>query len=61
MADSQPHPDYVIHTDEEPLRLERQARLYDIFAEVARLNLAGCSRVLDAGCGSGAIGLRCFA
>jgi ubiquinone/menaquinone biosynthesis C-methylase UbiE len=55
MADSQPHPDYVIHTDEEPLRLERQARLYDISAEVERLELAGCSRVLDAGCGSGAM------
>lgn len=55
MTDSQAHPDYVIHTDEEPLRLERQARLYDIPAEVARLDLGGCSTVLDAGCGSGAM------
>jgi ubiquinone/menaquinone biosynthesis C-methylase UbiE len=55
MTTSQGHPDYVIHTDEEPLRLERQARLYDIAAEVRRLELSGCTRVLDAGCGSGAM------
>ncbi len=48
-------PDYVIHTDEEPLRLERQARLYDMSAELRRLALDGCRRVLDAGCGSGAM------
>jgi len=55
MTAPQPHADYVIHTDQEPLRLERQARLYDMAAEVRRLALEGCSRVLDAGCGSGAM------
>ena len=28
MPDSQFNPEYVIHSDEEPLRLERQARMY---------------------------------
>jgi ubiquinone/menaquinone biosynthesis C-methylase UbiE len=49
------HEDYVIHTDEEPLRLERQARLYDMQAELQRLRLGGSRRVVDAGCGSGAM------
>lgn len=47
------NPDYVIHTDEETQRLERQARLYDLEVDLAFAAVAPGERVLDAGCGSG--------
>jgi len=47
--------DYLLDSDVEPLRLERQARIYGFDEDLAHLALAGDERVLDAGCGSGAI------
>lgn len=47
------NPDYVIHTDEEPRRLERQARLYDVDDDLRFAAVGANDRVLDAGCGSG--------
>lgn len=51
--DSSYNPDYVIHTDEETNRLERQARLYDLEDDLRFAAVAAGERVLDAGCGSG--------
>lgn len=47
------NPDYVIHTDAETSRLERQARLYDLQDDLRFAAVAPGERVLDAGCGSG--------
>ena len=47
------NPQYVIHSDEEPLRLERQARLYDLDVDLRYLAPGAHDKVLDAGCGSG--------
>ena len=44
---------YVIHSDEEPLRLERQARLYGTADDLDFTNLRPGQQLLDAGCGSG--------
>ena len=44
---------YVIHSDEEPLRLERQARLYGTADDLDFANLGPGQQLLDAGCGSG--------
>ena len=44
---------YVIHSDEEPLRLERQARLYGSADDLRFADLRPGERLLDAGCGSG--------
>lgn len=47
------NPQYVIHSDEEPRRLERQARLYDLDEDLRFAAVQTGDRVLDAGCGSG--------
>lgn len=47
--------DYLLDSDEEPLRLERQARIYGVDDDLRHLALLGTERVLDAGCGPGAI------
>jgi ubiquinone/menaquinone biosynthesis C-methylase UbiE len=44
---------YVLDSDAEMRRLDEQATLYDVAAEVDALALAGDENVLDAGCGSG--------
>jgi len=49
------NPDYLLDSDEEPLRLERQARIYGLEDDLSHLALSGHERVLDAGCGPGAI------
>lgn len=46
---------YLLDSDEEPLRLERQARIYGVEDDLRHLALLGTERVLDAGCGPGAI------
>jgi len=46
---------YVIHSDEECERLERQARLANIEGHLRHLPIAGGHRVLDVGCGSGSM------
>lgn len=49
-----PHdPSYVIHSDDEPLRLERQARIYGTEDDLRFVQLRSDEFVLDAGCGSG--------
>ena len=45
--------EYVIHSDEKPLRLERQARLYDLAVDLHYLMPGPQEKVLDASCGSG--------
>ena len=55
MSDPQFNPEYVIHSDEEPLRLERQARIYGTFDDLRFLAVQKSDHVLDAGCGSGNI------
>lgn len=44
---------YVIHSDEEPLRLDRQARIYGTEDDLRFIQLRASDSVLDAGCGSG--------
>jgi SAM-dependent methyltransferase len=46
---------YLLNSDEEPLRLERQARIYGFEDDFRHLALRVTDRVLDAGCGSGSI------
>lgn len=46
---------YIIDDVDEPLRLERQAKLAELPRLADRLSLAPDARVLDAGCGSGAM------
>ena len=46
---------YLIDSDVEMLRLERQAAIYGKADDVAHLALGPADRVLDAGCGSGHI------
>jgi methylase of polypeptide subunit release factors len=46
---------YLLDSDEEPLRLERQSRIYGYEDDLRHLALAPTEQVLDAGCGSGAI------
>lgn len=53
LTSASPHPNYVIHSDEEPLRLERQARIYGTEDDLRFAALAPGAAVLDAGCGSG--------
>lgn len=47
--------EYLLDSDEEPLRLERQARIYGFEDDLRHLALRLTDRVLDAGCGSGSI------
>ncbi len=53
MATSNEHSSYVIHSDAEPLRLDRQARMYGFEDDLRHANLARGDTLLDAGCGSG--------
>jgi SAM-dependent methyltransferase len=46
---------YLLDSDEEPLRLERQARIYGVEDDIRHLALRGTEHVLDAGCGAGTI------
>ena len=55
MSTSQFNPEYVIHSDEEPLRLDRQARIYGSTDDLRFLSARPKDHVLDAGCGSGII------
>lgn len=55
MSESKFNPQYVIHSDEEPLRLERQARMYGTANDLRFLAPGPSDRVLDAGCGSGSM------
>ena len=55
MSDSDFNPQYVIHSDQEPLRLERQARVYGVDDDLRHLAPQPADRVLDAGCGAGTI------
>lgn len=48
------HPSpYVIHSDEEPKRLDRQAAMYGTEDDLRYADLNSNAKVLDAGCGSG--------
>ena len=55
MADNDFYKDIVLESDEEPLRLERQAKLYGFKDDRKHLSLSPTNHVLDAGCGPGAI------
>ena len=55
MSDTVASPAYALDNDEEPLRLERQARLYGIAEDLARLAPRDTDHVLDAGCGAGSL------
>jgi len=46
---------YAIHSDEEPLRLERQASLAEIEKHLDYIPIEPSDRILDVGCGSGAM------
>lgn len=49
------NPAYALDCDEEPLRLERQTRLYGTDDDLARMAPSAADRVLDAGCGAGSL------
>lgn len=53
MSTSDDTSSYVIHSDFEPLRLDRQARMYAIEDDLRHANLSDGNVVLDAGCGAG--------
>lgn len=53
MENANAYHSYVIHSDAEPLRLDRQARLYGIEDDLRHARLINGHKVLDAGCGSG--------
>lgn len=53
MECSNDNPSYVIHSDEEPLRLDRQARIYGVEDDLYHAALTHGDKVLDAGAGSG--------
>ena len=55
MPDQEYNEDYLLESDEEPLRLERQALIYGFEDDLRHLSLSSNERVLDAGCGSGSI------
>jgi len=55
MTSSQYNADYLLDSDQEPLRLERQARIYGFEDDLRFMALSSDERVLDAGCGSGSI------
>ena len=55
MTDPELNPQYLIHSDQEPLRLECQARVYGVEDDLRHLALHAGDRVLDAGCGAGTI------
>ena len=53
MTNTTQHPDYVIHSDEEPRRLDRQAAIYGTEDDLRHITIPPGARVLDAGCESG--------
>lgn len=55
MTQQSPADAYLIHSDDEMLRLERQAAIYGTVDDLAHLALQPEDTVLDAGCGAGAI------
>jgi SAM-dependent methyltransferase len=55
MSEGDYNPAYLLDSDEEPLRLERQARVYGFEDDLRHLALRVTDGVLDAGCGSGSI------
>jgi SAM-dependent methyltransferase len=55
MTTGSAHPDYLLHSDREMLRLERQAAIYGSDDDLAALALAPTDRVLEVGCGAGVI------
>jgi cyclopropane fatty-acyl-phospholipid synthase-like methyltransferase len=59
VATANEHSSYVIHSDAEPLRLDRQARMYGFEDDLRHANLARGNKVLDAGCGSGSAARLC--
>ena len=55
MPETRNNPEYILDSEEEPLRLERQARLYGSADDLRHMAPCPADRVLDAGCGSGSI------
>lgn len=55
MAENQYNPDYLLDSEEETLRLERQAQIYGFEDDLRHMALRATDRVLDVGCGSGSI------
>lgn len=53
MAETSDQSTYVIHSDDEPQRLDRQAALYGTEDDLRHVALQPGAKVLDAGCGSG--------
>jgi SAM-dependent methyltransferase len=53
MTEETQQSDYVINSDEEPRRLDRQAAIYGTEDDLRHVSLLPGARVLDAGCGSG--------
>lgn len=48
-------PEYLLDSAQEPLRLERQARMYGSEDDLRHLALSSSDRALDAGCGAGSV------
>ena len=55
MKDKDINQGYLLDSDEEPLRLERQSRIYGYEDDLRHLALSPTECLLDAGCGSGSI------
>jgi tRNA A58 N-methylase Trm61 len=55
MSSTQYNADYLLDSEQETLRLERQARIYGFEDDLRFTRLSPGHRVLDAGCGSGSI------
>jgi ubiquinone/menaquinone biosynthesis C-methylase UbiE len=55
MSEIRYSPEYLLDSDEEPLRLERQARMYGSEYDLRHLALLPSDRVLDASCGAGSV------
>lgn len=53
MAEYTRESNYIIHSDEEPRRLDRQAAIYGTVEDLRHADLGPEDSVLDAGCGSG--------
>lgn len=53
MESANTHQSYVIHSDAEPLRLDRQAQLYGSEDDLRHARLGNGNKILDAGCGAG--------
>lgn len=55
MSERRSHPEYLLDSDQEPQRLERQAGMYGSEDDLRHLSLFPSDRVLDAGCGAGSV------